>query len=99
MKRSLVLAVTAVLMFAYIASSQKKSALDKPTLEAYVRHLYVMDPKVTVQVSDPKPSDLPGFYEVTVSASMDSAHQDFPFLVSKDGSKIVQGTVYDATEN
>src|SRR5215831_1867429 len=99
MKRSLVLSVTAVLMFAYIASAQKKSALDKPTLEAYVRHLYVMDFKVTVKVGDPKPSDLPGFYEVVVSASMDSAHQDFPFLVSKDGSKILQGQVFDVAEN
>jgi protein-disulfide isomerase len=99
MLRPLACSAIALLLVAGAGFSQKKSALDKPTLEAYVRHLYVMDPKVTVQVSDPKPSDLPGFYEVTVSASMDSAHQDFPFLVSKDGSKIVQGTVYDAAEN
>ncbi|PWU10430.1 MAG: hypothetical protein C5B51_04320 [Terriglobia bacterium] len=98
MSRALVCLVAA-LLFTGAVEGQKKSALDKPTLEAYVRHLYVMDPKVNVQVSDPKPSELPGFLEVTVSASMDAAHQDFPFLVSKDGSKIIQGTVYDATEN
>lgn len=69
-------------------------------MEAYVRHLYVMDPKVTVQVSDPKPSsELPGFFDVTVSASVDTAHQDFSFLVSKDGSKVIQGQVFDAAEN
>jgi protein-disulfide isomerase len=61
--------------------------------------LYVMDKNVTVKVGEPKPSDLPGFYEVVVSASAGNAHQDFPFLISKDGSKIVQGSVYDVTEN
>jgi protein-disulfide isomerase len=99
MFRALLCSVAAVLLLAGAGLGQKKSALDKATMEAYVRHLFVMDPKVVVQVSDPKPSDLPGFFEVVVSASMDAAHQDFPFLVSKDGTKIVQGTVYDATEN
>jgi len=99
MLRSLVCSAAAVLFVAGLGQAQKKSALDKPTLEAYVRHLYVMDPKVNVQVGDPKPSDLPGFVSVTVSASIETAHQDFEFLVSKDGSKIVQGQVFDAAEN
>jgi protein-disulfide isomerase len=99
MLRSLVCAAAAILCLCGPGFSQKKSALDKPTLEAYVRHLYVMDPAVTVQVSDPKPSDLPGFMEVVVSASAGNAHQDFPFLVSKDGSKIIQGNFFDVSEN
>jgi protein-disulfide isomerase len=74
-------------------------SLDKKALEAYVRHLYVMDKRVTVEVSDPKPSDLPGFRQVTVTASMNNAHQEFDLLVSQDGSRIIQGTVYNATEN
>ncbi len=99
MFRALSYSLAALLLLAASGLSQKKSALDKPTLEAYVRHLYVMDPKVTVQVSDPKPSDLPGFVQVIVSASVENAHQDFPFLISQDGSRIVQGTVYNAAEN
>ena len=74
MLRSLVCAALAALWisgtgFTQANQAPKKSALDKATLEAYVRHLFVMDPKVTLQVSDPKPSDLPGFFEVTVGAS------------------------------
>jgi protein-disulfide isomerase len=104
MLRSLLCAALSVLWlsgagFAQGTQAPKKSALDKATLEAYVRHLYVMDSKVTLQVSDPKPSDLPGFVEVTVSASAGNAHQDFPFLVSKDGSRIVQGSFYDVSQN
>ncbi len=77
----------------------KKSALDKPTLEAYVRHLFVWRPDVKVEISDPKPSSLPGFFDVTVHASAGASSQDFPFYVSKDGQKIVQGTVFDIGQN
>ncbi|HUI80567.1 MAG TPA: DsbA family protein [Bryobacteraceae bacterium] len=73
--------------------------IDKRALEAYLRHLYVMDKRVTVEVGDPMPSDLPGFRQVTVTASMNNARQDFSLLVSSDGSRIIQGTVYDTTEN
>jgi protein-disulfide isomerase len=102
MSRTLLLSVTAALLFAAAGPSQdvqKKSALDKAALEAYVRHLYVMKPEIKVQVADPKPSQVPGFVEVVVHASLGNASQDFPFLVSKDGSKILQAAVYDINSN
>lgn len=80
-------------------SSPKKSALDKTVLEAYVRHLYVMDSRISVQISAPRPAELPGFVEETVHASMGPQSQDFKFLISKDGSKILQATVFDINNN
>jgi len=77
----------------------QKTALDKATLEAYVRHLFVMGPQIQIQVEDPKPSTLPGFVEVTVRASAGNVSQSFPFYVSKDGQKILQGNVYDIAQN
>lgn len=99
MFRTLSSTAAAILLLAINGLAQKKSAFDKATLEAYVRHIYVMDKQVSVEVGDPKPSDLPGFSEVTVSASMAQAHEDFHFLVSKDGSKIIQGQVFDVNQN
>jgi len=104
MLRPLSLSLAAVVLLAAISPSQtapKKSALDKATLEAYVRHLFVLDPaRITVHVADPKPSaDLPGFQEVAVRASMGPQSQDFKFLVSKDGQKILQANVYDIANN
>lgn len=101
MLRSLVCSVAALVLLAANGPAQKKSAFDKSTLEAYVRHMFVMDKQVTVQVGDPKPSQFPGYQEVIVSASAGQRHQDFPFLVSQDGSKIVQGnfTFYDVNQN
>jgi len=101
MSRSFFLTLAAGLLLAATVSAQdqKKSALDKAVLEAYVRHLFVMTSQVTVQVSDPKPSQLPGFFDVVVHASMGTASQDFPFLISKDGSKILQANIYDVNSN
>ena len=101
MYRPLFCSLAAFLCFAAGSQAQKKSAFDKATLEAYVRHMFVMDKQITVQVGDPKPSQFSGYQEVTVSASAGQAHQDFSFLVSQDGSKIVQGnfTFFDINQN
>jgi protein-disulfide isomerase len=101
MSRSFFLTLAAALLWAapVSAQDQKKSALDKAVLEAYVRHLLVMTSQITVQVSDPKPSQLSGFLDVVVHASLGNVSQDFPFLISKDGSKILQATVYDVNSN
>jgi protein-disulfide isomerase len=99
----LLLVATLVLCFAVIAQrsepSRGKSALDKPTFEAYVRHLFVWGPQIEVKISDPRPSELPGFYQVTVEGSAGKVTLDRLFYVSKDGRKIVQGAVYDIAEN
>jgi len=81
------------------AATPKKSALDKSVLEAWARHLLVMDSSISVSISDPKPAPLPGFVEETVHASKGDRSQDFVFYVSSDGSKILQGTVWDTNQN
>ena len=79
------LSVAAVLSF---AATPQKTALDKPTLEAYVRHLMVYGPQIQIKVDDPKPSSLPGFLQVTLHATAGQAKQDLVFFVSKDGQKL-----------
>jgi protein-disulfide isomerase len=77
----------------------KKSALDKATLEAYVRHLFVWGEPVQVKLGDAKPSQLPGFSEVSVTATAGAASQEEIFYVSKDGQKVIRGIVFDVTAN
>src|SRR5579872_6536937 len=67
---------------------KKQSALDKGVLEAWARHLFVMDSSITVRISDPKPAQIPGFVEETLHASKGERSQDFVFYISNDGSKI-----------
>jgi protein-disulfide isomerase len=81
------------------ADAPPKSAFDKPTLESYVRHLYLLNPQLTVTVNDPKPSALPGFKDVRIRISQGPQFQDLLLYVSNDGKKIVQGNFYDVTTN
>src|ERR1051326_4321038 len=100
MFRPLLLSVLGALVLTAADTPPQKSALDKPTLEAYVRHLYLIRPELTVQVQDPKPSpSLPGFLDVRIRISQGKAFQDLSLIVSKDGQKILQGNVYDVNNN
>jgi len=80
-------------------AADKKSAFDKATLEAYVRHLFVWGPQIKVEISDAKTAALPGMMEVNVRASAGNATQDELFYISKDGQKILRGTVFDVKDN
>jgi protein-disulfide isomerase len=99
MYRALLSLLAAAGVLCAAGPDSKKSAFDKPTLEAYIRHLYVFAPQVKVDVLDPQPSDLPGYQKVTVRASSGGASQEFGFYVSKDGQKVLQASVYDIGAN
>ncbi|HYW47083.1 MAG TPA: DsbA family protein [Bryobacteraceae bacterium] len=103
MSRPLFVALAAALLFAAVGPSQnppKKSALDKAAFEAYVRHLFVIDSRVAVQVADPKPStELTGFLDVAVTVTAGNQTQSLKFLVSKDGQKILQANIFDINNN
>lgn len=77
------------------AAPAAKSAFDKPTFEAYVRHALVVAPNVEFKIDDPKPSDIPGFKEVIVHLSFGQASKDLTFYVSNDGNHILRGDAYD----
>jgi len=81
------------------SAETKKSALDKATLEAYVRHLFVWGPQIKVDIAPPKPSAIPGMVEVAVVASAGGASQEELFYISKDGQKIIRGTIFDVAQN
>ncbi len=74
-------------------------ALDKEKLAGFVRHLLMWGPQITVEVSDPKPSELAGFSEVNVKGIAGAASQQQVFLVSEDGSQVVRAVVYDLEKN
>src|SRR5260370_36721253 len=84
---------------ALAAQVKAPSALDKPTLEAYVRHLLAMAPQVQVKIDDPKPSPLPDMKQVHVHLSLGGRSQDETFYVSNDGKHVVRGFIYDIAQN
>jgi protein-disulfide isomerase len=81
------------------AAGRARSALDKPTLEAYIRHLYGWGPDIKLEIADAKPSELPGMRQVSVRASAGGQSVEQLWFVSRDGKKMIQGTVYDIGRN
>ena len=100
MKKLLLLVTLAVCSVGLIGQTKPKvSALDKTTLENYVRHLQAWDRSISVEVGNPKPAPMEGFYEINIHASKDKASQDLVYYVSKDGRHILQGAVFETAEN
>lgn len=81
------------------APSSSPIAIDKSAFEAFVRHLFLWGPQVKVVLGEPQPSELPGFFDVQVTASAGAATQQETFLVSPDGKKVVRGTIYDMAKS
>jgi protein-disulfide isomerase len=77
-----------------------KSAFDKATLESYLRHQFLLPANLKVIVDDPKPSDLPSMQLVDVTVTDGAAmRQQVQFYVSSDGTRLVQGKVFDIRES
>jgi protein-disulfide isomerase len=77
-----------------------KSNFDKAQFEAYVRHLNLWPPEVTVTVRDPQPStELDGFLRVEVRASLGERFSEQKFLVNTEQSRIITGEVLDLTSH
>jgi len=86
------------------------STLDKPdasavqtplqkNVEAYLRRLYALGPKVQLTVSAPKESEVPGLLETTVDVKDGENSQAAKFYLSKDGKYLVRGEVSDLSKD
>lgn len=80
---------------AHAAPPAAKSALDKATLEAYLRNVELFLPIVTAKIDDAKPStEVPGFFDVWVHWTANKSTKDELVYVSKDGKTVIQGDVH-----
>jgi protein-disulfide isomerase len=68
-------------------------------MEVWIRHLFVWPAPIEVTIGDPKPGPMSDLYEVKVRGVSGAQMQEETFYVSKDGQKIIRGTIYDASQN
>jgi protein-disulfide isomerase len=93
-------ALLAALALAVLPAQEKpKSALDKATFEAYVRHLLAVIPEVQTKVDDPRPTTVPNLQQIDVHFTYNGRSQDETFYVTKDGKTILRGFMYDVAQN
>lgn len=93
--------IATILMMTALATAADKTAFDKATLEAYLRHVELWRPDVTVKIEDARESkDLPGFLDVMIHLTYNNmALPEQHFYVSKDGKKVFRADVYDINKN
>ncbi len=85
---------------AHAAPPATKSALDKATLEAYLRYVELWLPAVEVKIDDAKPAaDLPGFFDVWVHLIYKGSVKDQEYYVSGDGKKVLRGDVFEINKS
>ena len=75
------------------------SALDKATMEVWIRHYFVWPAPIEVQIDDPKPGPLPDLLSVKVRGVSGAQMQEEIFYVSKDGKQILRGTLFETATN
>ena len=69
-------------------------AIDKKAMEQYLRYLELWVPQVKVEIGDPKPSVMPGVFELPVHLSYNTAAKDVVYYLAQDGKHILKGAVY-----
>ena len=111
--KTVALLLTSVAAFAQVKTAQQvkttsaqaappatKSALDKATLEAYLRYVELWLPAVEVKIDDAKPApELPGFFDVSVHLIFKGAVKDQQYYVSQDGKRVIKGDVFEMNKS
>jgi protein-disulfide isomerase len=80
-------------------ASSAAPAQTQRTVEAYLRHLYAFGPDVTVHISEPKETPVPGLLECEVKVKVEGSEESGKFYVSQDGKYLFRGELSDLTKD
>jgi protein-disulfide isomerase len=72
--------------------------IDRPKWENFLRYAEGYLPAVKFEFEDPKPTFIPGFYQVTVHLSNGEGKLDRQYYVTADGQSIVSGTLWNVNQ-
>ncbi len=91
------LLLTALLCLLPVSGAETpKNFFDKPTMEAYLRHLMPFSPQVQIQILDPTPAPVAGLKKIKVKYTFGQFSEESSFYVSSDGKHLIQGDVFTA---
>ena len=88
---------TIVLMIVLLAAASAANAVDKALLINHIAESYAFPSDVKVTLSDPKPSDIPGFDLMTLTMERGGQSQAEVVYISKDGKHYQLGPFKDIT--
>lgn len=101
LRRFIAGATFAAALLAQHASPPKDGppALNKPAIEAYLRHVLMWPESVRMTVGDPAPAPMPGYYRLRVLGTSGDRSQEQTFYVSSDSQIIIHGDIFDVNKN
>lgn len=82
-----------------LAADSAKTAFDKATLEAYLRHMLPFSPQVKMEIGDPQPSAVQGLKKITVRYTYREFSETSTLYVSNDGQHILSGDVFNIAKS
>jgi hypothetical protein len=71
---------------------------NKARVEAYLRYAEGYVPAVKIAIDDPSPSDLDGYYRVSVHLTKDAATAERVYY-TPDGEHFISGVIWDLNAN
>ncbi len=69
--------------------------VDKAKLENYIRYAEGFVPSVKMQIGDPQPTPLAGYFRIITHLSMGSTKQEKTYFLTADGQHLLTGPVWD----
>lgn len=71
----------------------------KHRIQTEIRSRYGVPPSIQVGISEPKPSDIPGYDQVTISFTGGTHNTTFDFLLSKDRKTLARLEKFDISQD
>jgi protein-disulfide isomerase len=95
---SLFLSIAASLLAGAPSDPTPPPKLDRAKWESFLRYAEGYVAAVKFDFDDPKPSSIPGFFQVTVHLSNGESKLDRQYYVTADGQNIVSGSLWNVNQ-
>ncbi|HEY6390793.1 MAG TPA: thioredoxin domain-containing protein, partial [Bryobacteraceae bacterium] len=99
MIRRVLNALQVAILVTAVIPAEERPFYDKSTLEEMVRYVMLWGSEIKVEFDRATPSPISGFKEVRVRATYQGTTQTETILVSEDGKRIIQGSVFELNQN
>lgn len=85
----------ALIAFAVLSAAQSASPkIDKQQLQDYLRYAEGFTSNVQIELDDPAPSTMPGYYRILAHLTMGAQKADRVYYLTPDGKHVIAGSVW-----
>ena len=91
---------TTLVAFAVLSAAQSEPPkIDKQQLQDYLRYAEGFTSKVQIELDNPEPSTMPGYYRILAHLTMGAQKADRVYYITPDGKHVIAGSVWPLEKN